>query len=75
MKYLYFVDVLNLKAQALTKIGITPKEAAKLDPEAFMQFAEEVARVAAKLAETATPDPQAREPRQLRLEEGVSDDR
>lgn len=70
MNHLFTIAVLQLQAQAVTRIGITPKEAARLDPEAFLQFAEEVARVAGKLVETATPDPQAREPRQLRLMEG-----
>lgn len=44
-------------------VGISPKEAARLDPEAFLQFAEEVARVARKL----------RESKQLRLEEVEGD--
>lgn len=57
MTHLYTITALNLQARAHTKIGISPKEAARLDPEAFLQFAEEVARVARKL----------REPRQMDL--------
>lgn len=73
MEYLYSITALNLQAQALTRsgnafsphvnVGITPAQAAKMDPAAFLQFAEEVARVAGKL----------REPKQLRLLEDTKE--
>lgn len=59
MNYLYFIAPFDF--QAHTRVGISPKEAARLDPEAFLQFAEEVARVARKL----------REPKQLTLVENI----
>ena len=58
MKYLYSITALNLKSQAFTRLGMSPDQAAKLDPEAFLMFAAEVEKVARKL----------RQPKQLRLE-------
>lgn len=57
MKHAYSISATNLKAWAVTKIAISPNEAANLDPEAFLAFAAEVEKVAQKL----------RQPKQLRL--------
>lgn len=57
MKYTYGISATNLKAGAITRIAMTPNEAANLDVDAFLIFADEVEKVARKL----------RQPKQLRL--------
>lgn len=62
MKYTYGISATNLKAWAVTRIAISPNEAANLDPEAFLIFAAEVEKIARKLSQ----------PKQLRLIEPVN---
>jgi hypothetical protein len=59
MKYTYSISATNLQAWAVTRIAMSPNEAANLDPEAFLIFAAEIEKVARKL----------RQPKQLRLVE------
>lgn len=59
--YIFRVCAIGPSGSYELPIGVSPETAARRDPAAFLQFADEVAAVAAKL----------RKPRQLRLSEAA----
>lgn len=49
MNHTYSISATNIKAWAVTRLTMSPNEAANLDPAAFLIFAAEVEKVARRV--------------------------